>query len=81
MYPAREVLLDKKAAKGSVKAAVDHSSKMLACSWMDKKPVHFRSNVHGVDMGEASRKSGKQDEVVPAPEIAIEYNKYKDGVD
>jgi hypothetical protein len=81
MYPAREVQLDKKAAKGSVKVAVCHSDKLLACAWMDKKPVHFLSNIHGVDMGEAYRKSGKEDDVVPAPEVAIEYNKYKDGVD
>jgi hypothetical protein len=59
MYPAQEVKLGKKEARGSVHAVGCKVKGLVACAWMDKKPVHFLSNVHGVEMGEANRKSGK----------------------
>ncbi|GAQ92975.1 hypothetical protein KFL_012320010, partial [Klebsormidium nitens] len=82
MYPKKEVLsLEKNAERGAVKAAYCWEDGMLAAVWQDRQPVHFLSTCHGLSMGETTRRAGSVSEPIVCPEIAFEYNKYKDAVD
>ncbi|GAQ91128.1 hypothetical protein KFL_007310050 [Klebsormidium nitens] len=81
MFPKEMLQLNSKAERGTMKAAVCEEDGMVAVAWQDKKPVFFLSTCHGLSMGETGRRVAGTREEVPCPEIAFEYNKYKDAVD
>lgn len=64
-----------------MKGAYCREDGLLAAVWKDRQPVHFLSTCHGLTMGETGRRSGSKSEMFACPEVAFEYNKYKDAVD
>ncbi|GAQ88445.1 transposase [Klebsormidium nitens] len=81
MFPKELLQLGSKAERGSMRAAVCEEDGMVAVAWQDKKPVFFLSTCHGLSLGETGRRVAGTREEVTCPEIAYEYNKFKDGVD
>ncbi|MCO5551117.1 hypothetical protein L7F22_004614 [Adiantum nelumboides] len=66
----------------SFRFAYDTRKGLLACSWMDKKPIFFVSNVYGMREGEVQRQIGSSHKVsLACPEIAVQYNMCKAGCD
>lgn len=81
-FPTQELFMRKdEQVKGTVKAVVDVEWGICAVAWVDKKPVHFMSSEFGVDVKAVVRRTGSEREEVPCPELAREYNLYKDAVD
>lgn len=81
-FPTRELsFLKKEEKKGAMKALVDEQEGMVAVAWVDKRPVLFLSTMHGVGLEEVARRNGAEVDMVACPELAREYNKYKDAVD
>jgi hypothetical protein len=80
-YPKEMLKMPKTAERGTVIAAYNEKEKMLAVVWKDREPVFFLSTMHGLTEGETGRRLGAERAQVTCPEIAFEYNKYKDGVD
>lgn len=61
----------------------DHSTGVLASTWMDKKPIHTLSTIHMAE-GEytVTRHNNRGEElIVPAPPSIVEYNANMGGVD
>jgi adenosine deaminase len=60
-------------------------SEMIAACWMDKVPVYFLSSAQGLKICEVTRRMENEEDgsfkKKVNPEIASEYNKYKDAVD
>lgn len=77
----KDLGLDRKDPKGSLKAAVSLIGKMLAVAWMDKKTVFFLTNCHKPVLGSTQRREGPDRVDVDCPEVALAYNNHKDAVD
>lgn len=80
-YPKEMLKMPKTAERGEVIAAYNEKEKMVAVAWKDREPVFFLSTMHGLTEGETGRRQGAERAQVTCPEVAFEYNKYKDGVD
>ncbi|MCO5573096.1 hypothetical protein L7F22_026861 [Adiantum nelumboides] len=76
--PDLQMLHLERCERGSSRFAYDTRKDLLACSWMDKKPIFFASNVYGMQEDEVQRQIGSGHKVTLAcPEIAVQYNMCK----
>ncbi|ROT63946.1 hypothetical protein C7M84_018135 [Penaeus vannamei] len=82
LRPVLDILDTRKDLKVSARGDVDFRTSatgMLAMSWMDRKPVHMLSTIHGPDMVDLP--PNRRGIVRTKPQAVVDYNVGKKGVD
>jgi hypothetical protein len=77
----KDLKLGARDVQGTMKAQVSVTHKLLAMTWKDKKDVPFVTNCHKGLGAETQRQVGSERVRVTCPEVAVEYNANKAGVD